>query len=67
MKESRMENLFNNSIVLHHEAVRQKEQKKTQRRTKNIFYINFIHHKKREDLLCSLIYKSSSLTLCFKN
>lgn len=28
MKESRMENLFNNSIVLHHEAVRQKEQKK---------------------------------------
>lgn len=36
MKESRMENLFNNSIVLHHEAVRQKEQNT---RTKNISYI----------------------------
>ena len=40
MKESRMENLFNNSIVLHHEAVRQKEQKKNTEENKK--YISFI-------------------------
>ena len=39
MKESRMENLFNNSIVLHHEAVRQKEQKKKHRGEQKISFI----------------------------